>query len=42
LLGVSAEAIAAGIQSFRGVARRFDVRYRSAQAVYIDDYAHTH
>jgi UDP-N-acetylmuramate--alanine ligase len=40
LLGVSAEAIAAGIQRFRGVARRFDVRYRSAQAVYIDDYAH--
>jgi len=40
LLGVSEESIAAGIQSFRGVARRFDVRYRSAQAVYIDDYAH--
>lgn len=40
LLGVSPEAIAAGIQSFRGVARRFDVRHRSDQAVYIDDYAH--
>lgn len=40
LLGVPAEAIAAGIRTFRGVARRFDVRHRSAQSVYIDDYAH--
>jgi UDP-N-acetylmuramate--alanine ligase len=40
LLGVGAKDICAAIASFRGVARRFDVRVRTDATVYIDDYAH--
>ena len=40
LLGVNTEDICAAIASFRGVARRFDVRVRTEATVYIDDYAH--
>lgn len=40
LLGVKTEDICAAIASFRGVARRFDVRVRTDATVYIDDYAH--
>lgn len=40
LLGVDAAEICAALASFRGVARRFDVRVRNESTVYIDDYAH--
>ncbi|HDP74481.1 MAG TPA: UDP-N-acetylmuramate--L-alanine ligase [Bacteroidales bacterium] len=39
-LGVSADKLAHGLESFRGVQRRFDVRYRGTKIIYIDDYAH--
>lgn len=39
-LGVSKEAIIEGIESFTGVRRRFDVRIKRQDRVYIDDYAH--
>lgn len=38
--GVTEEAIAEGLRSFKGVKRRFDYRVRSKDIVYIDDYAH--
>ena len=40
LAGVSANDLKAGIQDYQGVARRFDVRFRSEKKIYIDDYAH--
>lgn len=40
LAGASANAIKAGMEDYEGVARRFDVRYRSEHKIYIDDYAH--
>ncbi|RIJ49053.1 UDP-N-acetylmuramate--L-alanine ligase [Maribellus luteus] len=40
LAGVSANELKAGIQDYQGVARRFDVRFRSEKKIYIDDYAH--
>ncbi|HYQ57542.1 MAG TPA: cyanophycin synthetase, partial [Draconibacterium sp.] len=40
LAGASANAIKAGIEDYKGVARRFDIRYRSENKIYIDDYAH--
>ncbi len=39
-LGVTPERLAEGLSTFRGVARRFEVRVRGPKAVYIDDYAH--
>lgn len=39
-LGVTPELLREGLASFRGVARRFETRIRSAQVVFIDDYAH--
>jgi UDP-N-acetylmuramate--alanine ligase len=39
-LGVSKEKIQEGIQTFSGVRRRFDIRIRKQNRVYIDDYAH--
>ncbi len=39
-LGVSEESIKSGIASFKGVRRRFDVRYSDDTITYIDDYAH--
>lgn len=39
-LGVSPDLLRKGMASFRGVSRRFDVRLRGPQVVYIDDYAH--
>jgi len=39
-LGVSPDALRAGMASFRGVARRFETRIRGARTVLIDDYAH--
>ncbi|MCK5729875.1 MAG: UDP-N-acetylmuramate--L-alanine ligase, partial [Draconibacterium sp.] len=38
--GASADEIKKGIEDFNGVARRFDVQFKSKKYVYIDDYAH--
>jgi len=40
LAGATADEIKAGIEEYRGVIRRFDVRYRGDNQIYIDDYAH--
>lgn len=40
LAGVSISDLPSVLESFRGVARRFDVRFKSESGVYIDDYAH--
>ncbi|MBN1987070.1 MAG: UDP-N-acetylmuramate--L-alanine ligase [Prolixibacteraceae bacterium] len=40
LAGVSANTIKAGIEKYAGVQRRFDVRFRSENLIFIDDYAH--
>jgi UDP-N-acetylmuramate--alanine ligase len=40
LAGVSANAIKAGIADYQGVARRFDIQFKSENKTYIDDYAH--
>jgi len=39
-LGVPFERIAAGLASFRGARRRFEVKYRSPSYLVVDDYAH--
>lgn len=39
-LGGSEDSIRKGLESFTGIRRRFDLRYRSEDVVYIDDYAH--
>ncbi|TXI84597.1 MAG: hypothetical protein E6Q38_01730 [Crocinitomicaceae bacterium] len=39
-LGLSEEEIRFGLQSFRGVKRRFEYKIRTEKLVYIDDYAH--
>ncbi len=39
-LGLSADAIKSALAAFMGVKRRFEFIYRSANKVYIDDYAH--
>lgn len=39
-MGVDAAALRAGLASFRGVQRRFEVRINEARTVLIDDYAH--
>lgn len=38
--GLQPHELAAGLQSFKGVRRRFDVRVLHDELVYIDDYAH--
>ena len=40
LAGIGSGAIKAGIEDYQGVARRFDVQFRSERKIYIDDYAH--
>ena len=40
LHGTPAEGVREGIASFRGVARRFDIRLNTPGHTYIDDYAH--
>ena len=40
LAGLSANEIKAGISDYQGVARRFDIQYKSENKIYIDDYAH--
>lgn len=39
-LGLSVQVLSKGLLTFRGVQRRFDVRFRGAKSIYIDDYAH--
>ena len=40
LAGLELGKLAEALHSFRGVQRRFDVRFKSESQVYIDDYAH--
>ncbi len=40
LAGASADEIKTGLEDYRGVLRRFDVRFKGDRQVYIDDYAH--
>lgn len=40
LAGVSINDLPNVLESFKGVARRFDVRFKGESGVYIDDYAH--
>lgn len=39
-LGAPEEKIRMGLETFTGIKRRFDIRYRSEEVVHIDDYAH--
>jgi len=39
-LGVKQDIIREAVESFKGIQRRFDIRFRSDRLVYIDDYAH--
>ncbi|MCF6312377.1 MAG: UDP-N-acetylmuramate--L-alanine ligase [Verrucomicrobiales bacterium] len=39
-LGVSFNAVAEALQSFRGARRRFEVKYESSDFVVVDDYGH--
>ncbi len=38
--GISEEELRLGLQTFKGINRRFDVQFKSDKIVYIDDYAH--
>ncbi len=40
LNGVTAEEILAAVPNYRGVERRFDIRFKGRNRVYIDDYGH--
>jgi UDP-N-acetylmuramate--alanine ligase len=40
LNGVTNEEILASVPHYKGVERRFDIRYKGVHQVYIDDYAH--
>jgi UDP-N-acetylmuramate--alanine ligase len=40
LAGASADDIKSGLEDYRGVVRRFDVRFQNEKQIYIDDYAH--
>jgi len=40
LCGVQSDEIRKALETFKGVRRRFDVRFSSPHLVYIDDYAH--
>ncbi len=40
VIGAEKREIKAALSSFEGVCRRFDIQYRSATSIYIDDYAH--
>ncbi|MBS9523952.1 UDP-N-acetylmuramate--L-alanine ligase [Litoribacter ruber] len=39
-LGIDADSIRKGLESYKGVKRRFEIRYQQNGRVYIDDYAH--
>jgi UDP-N-acetylmuramate--alanine ligase len=38
--GADPEAMRSALPAFRGIRRRFDIRYRRGKVVYVDDYAH--
>lgn len=40
LAGAGSENIRKGIETYEGVVRRFDIRYKSPKYLYIDDYGH--
>jgi UDP-N-acetylmuramate--alanine ligase len=40
LNGVSASEILASVPEYKGVERRFDIRYKGKKTIYIDDYGH--
>ncbi len=40
LFGADAQSIKQGLETFKGVSRRFDIRYQQGNTTYIDDYAH--
>ncbi|MDR1699559.1 MAG: UDP-N-acetylmuramate--L-alanine ligase [Prevotellaceae bacterium] len=40
LAGVTADELRAGMQSFKGIRRRFDIQVKTDKLVYLDDYAH--
>lgn len=40
LAGATADEIKAGLESYQGVVRRFDIQFRNESSIYIDDYAH--
>lgn len=40
LMGAGADEIKHGVQSFKGIKRRFDIQYNQNGITYIDDYAH--
>lgn len=40
ILGIDGEAIRDGMESFRGIKRRFETVYADDDVIYIDDYAH--
>jgi UDP-N-acetylmuramate--alanine ligase len=39
-IGIDSDTIVNALSSFKGVKRRFDIRFKSKELVYIDDYAH--
>ena len=39
-IGITDETLVRGLQSFRGIRRRYDIVHRSEELVIIDDYAH--
>ncbi len=39
-IGVNADTLRAGLSEFKGVWRRFDIRYSNDNILYVDDYAH--
>ena len=39
-LGIEYDEIRAGLETYMGVTRRFDIRYSNGNTIYIDDYAH--
>lgn len=40
LHGIAPDKLRAGLASFKGVSRRFDIRLNTPQCAYVDDYAH--
>jgi UDP-N-acetylmuramate--alanine ligase len=38
--GITTEKLIKGLRTFKGIVRRFDLRYKGKKVVYIDDYAH--
>jgi UDP-N-acetylmuramate--alanine ligase len=39
-IGLTVQEIQGGLNSFKGVRRRFDIQFKSEKLIYIDDYAH--